>query len=90
MTCGAEAPTVEFGLVRNTYEVGSDGPPILTTITSIREGVEVDPIRCDKCGELTVSRIESPDGKKGCLKCFGEFLSQRKPLDIESARHRLK
>jgi len=80
VTCGAEAPQVEVGLVRELYEVGSNGPPILTTIMSIREGVEVEPVRCDKCGELTVSHIESPDGKKGCLKCFREFLKLREPL----------
>jgi len=31
-------------------------------LTSVREGVEVEPVPCGKCGRLTVSRIESPDG----------------------------
>lgn len=130
MTCGAEAPTVEFGLVRELYEVGSGGPPIpgFTTVTKIdpnqlgeflgaekvgerhdppldildvrhtlqemakptvREGVEVEPAQCGNCGEMTISRIESPDGKVGCLRCFGKFLKPG-PLDRKAARAMLR
>jgi hypothetical protein len=83
VTCGAEPPTV-VGLVRELYEVGCLTPiPEFTMITDIREGVQIAPARCGKCGELTVSRIEGPDGKIGCLKCFGEFLKPKVPLRLD-------
>ena len=48
-------------------------------MTSVREGVEVEPAPCGQCGKMTVSRIESPDGKVGCLACFMGFLSGGPP-----------
>lgn len=80
VTCGAEAPTVEFGLVKGLYEVGGQTPiPGFTTIT-VQEGVQVEPAPCGKCGRMTVSRIESPDGQIGCLDCLGNFLLGGDPL----------
>lgn len=49
-------------------------------LTSVREGVEVEPAPCGNCGEMTISRIESPDGKIGCLKCLMGFIGSRDPV----------
>ena len=45
-----------------------DAPP------TIQEGVSVKPVPCGKCGKMTISRIESPDGQVGCLDCLKDFL----------------
>lgn len=49
-------------------------------VTRVREGVEANPVVCEKCGKITISRIESPDGQVGCLNCLKSFLiGQAKP-----------
>jgi hypothetical protein len=89
VTCG-NGPQVEIGMVRTLYEVGSGGPPIpgFTMITGIREGVQVEPAPCGKCGRMTINRIESPDGQIGCLDCLGHFILGGDPLlgDLTSAQ----
>lgn len=74
VTCGAE---VELGVVNLVYEVGSTAlVPGMSSIKpmTVREGVQVEPAPCGKCGRMTVSRIESPDGQVGCLDCLKDFL----------------
>lgn len=49
-------------------------------VMQVREGVEVDPVICGKCGEITVSRIENREGQVGYLNCLKDFLTgQGKP-----------
>jgi hypothetical protein len=54
-------------------------PAPVSSMTSVREGVEVEPAPCGSCGKMTVSRIESPNGKIGCLECFLRFLGSGAP-----------
>ena len=61
----------------------------LTGSKPSREVIPVEPDfsskTCGKCGKLTVSRIESPDGKVGCLECFVKHLSEGAPkLRVDS------
>lgn len=73
-TCVACGASVELGTVNLVYEVGSTAlVPGMSSI-KVREGVEVEPALCGKCGRMTVSRIESPDGQVGCLDCLKDFL----------------
>lgn len=66
-----------MGTVNLVYEVEGTalvpGRPPIEPMT-VREGVEVEPAPCGKCGRMTVSRIESPDGEIGCMECLQDFL----------------
>lgn len=76
---GVDCPLygVEVGTVNLVYEVGGTAlVPGMSSIKpmTVREGVQVEPAPCGKCGRMTVSRIESPDGQVGCLDCLKDFL----------------
>jgi hypothetical protein len=74
VTCGAG---FELGTVNLVYEVGSTAlVPGMSSIRpmTVREGVQVEPAPCGKCGRMTVSRIENKDGEVGCLDCLKDFL----------------
>lgn len=45
--------------------------------TTVQEGVQVEPAICELCGGICISRIESPDGKVRCLKCFLAAMSKK-------------
>jgi hypothetical protein len=73
MTCGAK-----FRTGHSTFSTRLCTPlmPGMSGIKhmTVREGVQVEPTPCGKCGRMTVSRIESPDGQVGCLDCLRDFL----------------
>jgi hypothetical protein len=72
VTCGAGSEVV--GTINLVYEVGSTALVPGMSSNKVREGVQVEPAPCGLCGRTTVNRIESPDGKVGCLDCLKDFL----------------
>lgn len=57
-------------------------PPL--SLVFVQEGVKVEPVPCGKCGKLTVSRIESPDGQVGCLECLTDHLLRPERLPVST------